>query len=62
MSLGASETDAILDAAVSAVIGMGAQIITAAGNFNNGMLCIVDLDKNKLSLPMSADVKPQELG
>lgn len=59
MSLGASETDAVLDAAVSAVIGMGAQIITAAGNFNNGMLCIVDVDKS--SFPRSADMKPQGL-
>ena len=38
MSLGASSADAVLDAAVSAVIEMGAEVVTAAGNFNNGKL------------------------
>ena len=38
MSLGADTTDAVLDAAVSAVIQMGAEVVTAAGNFNNGEL------------------------
>lgn len=36
MSLGADSTDAVLDAAVSAVIGLGAIVVAAAGNFNNG--------------------------
>lgn len=36
MSLGADTTDPILDAAVQAVIGLGATVVTAAGNFNNG--------------------------
>lgn len=36
MSLGADSTDAVLDAAVRAVIKLGAAIVTAAGNFNNG--------------------------
>lgn len=36
MSLGADTTDVVLDAAVQAVIDLGAQVVTAAGNFNNG--------------------------
>lgn len=39
MSLGADSTDAVLDAAVVAVMNLGAQVITAAGNFNNGRPC-----------------------
>lgn len=36
MSLGADSTDDVLDAAVRAVIDLGAVVVTAAGNFNNG--------------------------
>jgi len=35
MSLGTSSIDDVLDAAVVALIGLGVQVITAAGNFNN---------------------------
>ena len=37
MSLGADSTDELLDAAVLAVDQLGATIVTAAGNFNNGI-------------------------
>lgn len=36
MSLGANSVDGVLDAAVQAVISLGATVVTAAGNFNNG--------------------------
>ena len=37
MSLGADSTDDVLDAAVLAVIALGATVVTASGNFNNGI-------------------------
>lgn len=43
MSLGADSADDVLDAAVKAVIDLGALVVTASGNFNNGLLPLAQM-------------------
>ncbi len=38
MSLGAGQPDTVLDAATTAILALGVTVVTAAGNFNDGVL------------------------
>ena len=41
MSLGATGVDTTMDAAVQAVLALGATVVVAAGNYNNGKPCLL---------------------